>query len=124
VAIRERGGIPEVTVAHNTALGVLVEMGPVGVLAFMAIPLLILWSARRLPPAERWLTWGVVVTWLSASMSLTWEANKTTWFSFGLFAAVATRPWIRWPLREELQRRAGLARSRAERWDTAAGDAT
>lgn len=123
-AILTRGGIPELTVAHNTLLGLLVELGPAGVLVFAAIPLLIAWGARRLPPAERWLAWGIIATWLSASMSLSWEANKTTWFSFGVLAATVTRPWLHWPGRPEAGRGATRSPPSDERWNAAAGDAT
>ena len=90
-AMLQRGGFSAPMVAHNTLLGTLVDLGTVGFILFTAILVSIGLRGRRLPPAEKRLTWSVLLTWLVGSSGISWEGNKTTWFVFGLLAAAAVR---------------------------------
>ncbi len=74
---------------HSTFVGILVEVGTVGLVLFLAV----LASAARcgaaLPPALR-RTWvAVALAWATASFSLSWETKKITWFLVALVAAQA-----------------------------------
>lgn len=89
------GGFPEAvarhltyaSVAHNTVLSVLVELGVVGGALFLAALASVLLGAWRGAARDRELVVAVMLTWAVGTSSLTWEYRKTTWFLL-LVAAV------------------------------------
>ncbi|MEP7308726.1 MAG: O-antigen ligase family protein [Acidobacteriota bacterium] len=73
--------------AHNLTLGLLVEVGIVGLGLFAGLITACAWTIYRSPPPHRAL-WGVILlTWLVAGLSGSPEAVKFTWVLFGLVAA-------------------------------------
>jgi O-antigen ligase len=74
-------------VAHNTYLSVLVELGVIGALLWMALVGCLFWSASEAAHDERCLWNVVLLTWAVGVFALTWEYQKTTWFVFALLAA-------------------------------------
>ena len=76
-------------VAHNSYLSVLVELGAVGAILFLALLAGLFWSAARLPSVDSrgWII--LLLTWAVAVFSVTWEHRKPTWFLFGLLIAQA-----------------------------------
>ena len=74
---------------HSTFVGVLVELGAVGLVLFLAVLLCAAGSAARLPPALLRMWVAVAAAWSVASFSLSWETKKITWFLVVLVAAQA-----------------------------------
>lgn len=74
---------------HSTFVGVLVELGMVGLVLFLAVLLCAAGSAARLPPALLHMWVAVALAWGVASFSLSWETKKITWFLVALVAAQA-----------------------------------
>ena len=74
---------------HSTFVGVLVELGTVGLVLFLAVLLRAAGSALRLPPALLRMWVAVALAWAVASFSLSWETKKITWFLVVLVAAQA-----------------------------------
>jgi O-antigen ligase len=73
--------------AHNMALGMVIEVGIVGLGIFAALLGACAWTIFRSPAPHRAL-WGVILlTWLVAGLSGSPEAVKFTWVLFGLIAA-------------------------------------
>jgi len=73
--------------AHNLTVGLLVEVGVVGLGLFAALIGSCAWTTYRSPPPYRAL-WGVVLlTWLVGGLSGGPEAVKFTWVLFGFIAA-------------------------------------
>ena len=85
------GGFPEAPVAHSTLLGILFELGSVGLLLFLAILAATFAATRRLPTEERWLCRVLLATWLIGTASLSWELQKATWVLLGWIAAAGVR---------------------------------
>ncbi len=76
-------------VAHNTPLSVATELGVVGLMLFFSAPVETAIHVRTRPRAIRALVWGLLVTWLVGTSSLSWEYRKTTWFVFAITLALA-----------------------------------
>ena len=74
------------TLAHNTFLSVLAELGIIGFILFAAILGVTIQQATRQPKGDvsLWLT--VLATWAIGVCTLTWEFRKPTW----LFLALVT----------------------------------
>jgi O-antigen ligase len=76
-------------VAHNSYLSVLVEMGVVGELLFVALLAALFHAAITLPKLESRAWTLLLLTWAIAVLSVTWEHRKPTWFLFGMLMAQA-----------------------------------
>lgn len=73
--------------AHNTALGVLVEHGVVGLVLFSAIVIAIFRRAWRYGTSE-WRLWAILLTgWVTAANALSWENREVTWLIWGICLA-------------------------------------
>lgn len=73
--------------AHNTFISVLVELGVVGALLFLALLASLFYYALRLRGMDRNLWLALLTTWTVGVSLVTWEHRKTTWLLFGLLAA-------------------------------------
>ncbi|MGO8673268.1 MAG: O-antigen ligase family protein [Capsulimonadaceae bacterium] len=69
-------------VAHNTYLSVLVELGPIGVILFGMIIIVIFAALARLPSMERntWIT--AMLVWMVGVSALSWDFRSQTWLIF------------------------------------------
>jgi O-antigen ligase len=74
---------------HSTFVGVLVELGTVGLVLLLAALGCATRHARGLPPALRRMWLAVGLAWCIASFSLSWETKKITWFLLTLVACQA-----------------------------------
>jgi O-antigen ligase len=73
--------------AHNVAIGLLVEEGIVGLAMFAAVLGACAWTVLLSPQPYKAL-WGVLLlTWCVSSMSINLEQMKLTWVLFGFIAA-------------------------------------
>jgi O-antigen ligase len=70
--------------AHNTFISILAELGPIGLILFAAILIVVFSQAVRQPNwlSQPWIT--ILVTWLIAASTLTWEYTKQTWLFLSL----------------------------------------
>jgi O-antigen ligase len=71
-------------VAHNAFIGVLVDLGAVGLVMFGSV---VVWSGLRLlrmPKAERLLWLALMMVWGGGAMSLSIEYAKITWLLFAM----------------------------------------
>lgn len=76
--------------AHNVYLAILVEMGLIGIIIFLAILASAFISALRMPRHEK-LFWVTLLSVCAVSaMSLNWEWRKQTWLYLVFVAAHAT----------------------------------
>ena len=86
-----RGGYFRRQVAHNVVLGILFDLGLVGLSLFaLLIGSLLRWF-RRLPLQERRVGEFILLTWFVASMMLSLEYRKMTWVLIGALAALTVR---------------------------------
>jgi O-antigen ligase len=70
------------TVAHNTFISVLTELGMIGLLIFLCILFLIIRVALR-QAKEYTILWITVLgVWTTGVFTLTWEYKKATWLLF------------------------------------------
>jgi O-antigen ligase len=74
-------------VSHNTAIGLLIEEGLIGLSLFTAVVGACAWRIIRLRPPYRALFAVLMATWLVGAMDGNWEHVKTTWLLFGLISA-------------------------------------
>ena len=74
-------------VAHNTFLSVLVELGVIGELLWLALLAIAVYLSVRMRNLERLLWIVLLVTWSIGVSGATWEYRKATWFLFSLLAA-------------------------------------
>jgi O-antigen ligase len=72
---------------HNLVLGLLVELGIVGLSIYAALLGACAMAIPRMPLPERKLWAVLMLCWLVGVMSLNWEYRKVTWLLFGLVAA-------------------------------------
>ena len=75
------------SVAHNTFLSVLVELGIVGFALFLAILAVVAILALKHPPWGVRFWWTLLGMWALAGSSMTWEGKKFTWVILTLAAA-------------------------------------
>ena len=70
--------------AHNTFISILAELGPVGLILFAAVLIVVFSQAVRQPNwlSRPWFT--ILVMWLIGASTLTWEYTKQTWLFLGL----------------------------------------
>ncbi len=70
--------------AHNTFISVLTELGPIGLILFLAVLAVAFSQAVRQPDwlSQPWFT--ILVTWLIGASTVTWEYTKQTWLFLGL----------------------------------------
>ncbi|HEX2192967.1 MAG TPA: O-antigen ligase family protein [Acidimicrobiales bacterium] len=90
---------------HSTFVGILVELGTVGLVLFLAVLLSAARSAARLAPTLRRMWVAVALAWATASFSLSWETKKITWFLVSLVAAMAATQGAPRPEHDEVDRR-------------------
>jgi O-antigen ligase len=76
--------------AHNTFISILSELGPIGLILFVAVLTVVFSQAIRQPNwlSQPWFT--VLVTWLIGSSTLSWEYTKQTWLLLGLVVISAS----------------------------------
>jgi O-antigen ligase len=87
-AVAPLAGTPKV--AHNSFVSVLVELGPPGLLLFLAVLLSVGLPLARLPRAELVCYLLLFCTLLLGLLPLTWEGRKVTWFVLTLLSTAAT----------------------------------
>ncbi|MCP3761333.1 O-antigen ligase family protein [Domibacillus sp. A3M-37] len=88
-------------VSHNTLLAVVAETGLIGLLLFLVMIVLFLYTASKTTYLEAALFLSLMAIWGLATMFLTWEMRKPTWLLFGLIALesakwhprLALHPW-------------------------------
>ena len=73
--------------AHSLPIGMLVEHGIVGLIAFSALFVVCLLSIKGLPPPDRAVWFVIMMVWLVGALSLSLERWKVSWLLFGLLAA-------------------------------------
>jgi O-antigen ligase len=73
--------------AHNATIGLLVQVGIVGLVLFAGIFGACAWTIFRSPLPYAALCGVLLLTWLVGSMSDNLENRKITWLLFGLVAA-------------------------------------
>ncbi|MEY8349323.1 O-antigen ligase family protein [Bacillus cereus] len=71
-------------VAHNIYISVLGELGIVGLIIFLCILVQGLLNIKSLKYNNKLLLIVLLLVWILASMTLTWEYSKTTWLFFVL----------------------------------------
>lgn len=74
---------------HSTFVGVGVELGAVGLALLLLVVVSAGRDAARLPPTLRRTWLAVGLAWCVASVSLSWELKKITWFLVALAACQA-----------------------------------
>lgn len=82
--------------SHNTLIAVLAETGFIGLLLFLGIIVLFMYTASRASYTEAVLFWTLLAIWGLSTMFLTWEMRKPTWLLFGLIALQSAR-WYAYP---------------------------
>jgi len=73
--------------AHSVPVGLLVEHGVIGFVAFVALLVACGFTIIRLPPQERMLWSVLMLVWIVGAISGSLERWKVTWVLFGLLAA-------------------------------------
>lgn len=86
-----RGGYFVPKVAHNVMLGVLFDLGLVGLGLFLAILVSIARGLARVPAEERRMSQFVLLVWLVAGLGLSLEYRKMTWVLLGCLIALTVR---------------------------------
>lgn len=81
--------------SHNTLLAVLAETGVIGLLLFLGMIVLFLYTASKTTYLEAALFISLLAVWLLATMFLTWEMRKPTWLLFGLIALESAKWQVR-----------------------------
>lgn len=68
------------SVAHNTFLSVLVELGVIGIALYLTYTVMLFRAAWRLPRREKLLWTGVLVVWFLSANSAGSQIDKFSWF--------------------------------------------
>lgn len=87
--LNEAGQHDPELVAHNSFVSVLVEQGIIGFALFLAVLLVIIRSAFRLPKLEKMFWLSFFMTWFIGVSSLTYEDRKLPWLLFAILVAQA-----------------------------------
>lgn len=72
---------------HNTFLGVLVELGIVGLIGFIIIMIIVVRNAWRQPSSDRWFWLTIFLIWAAGVITLNWVYRKPTWLFFSLIVS-------------------------------------
>lgn len=72
---------------HNLFLSIMVDLGIIGLLLFLAIVVAALYGLKDMPVVKRRLWLFIFATWLVGVMTLGWAHRKPTWFFIALVAA-------------------------------------
>lgn len=86
-----KGGYFTPKVAHNLILGVLFDLGIVGLALFIGVLSSLVRRLRYLHVRERRVAQFILLTWLVAGMGLSLEYRKVTWFLIGSLTALTVR---------------------------------
>jgi O-antigen ligase len=78
--------------AHNTLLGIAVELGIVGLLLFLIMLLIVLHSAIHQPKWESRLWLMLLLVWVVSASTIDWAHRKPTLLLMGLIVASAHLP--------------------------------
>jgi O-antigen ligase len=78
--------------SHNAYLSVLVELGLVGIVLFLAMLFVALGPMTTLPAPERWAFLFLGLALLVAMSSLNWDYERPTWFVLALLTT--RRAWM------------------------------
>jgi O-antigen ligase len=76
-------------VAHNSFISVLVEEGVIGFVLFLAVLLVIIRCAFRLPQLEKMFWLSFFMTWILGVSTLTYEDRKLPWLLFAILIGQA-----------------------------------
>ncbi len=87
-SITPYAGLPKI--AHHTYISILVELGPIGLLLFLACLLSAALPLLRLPHPERRILLILLLTLAVGLLPLTWEVRKATWFVMVLATTFGT----------------------------------
>lgn len=87
-AVQPYAGQP--LLAHNTYISVFVELGPTGLLLFVAAILAAALPLLRLAEPQRTVLFVLVLTLVVGLIPLTWEIRKVTWFILTVVTAHGT----------------------------------
>jgi len=76
--------------AHNTFLGILVELGVIGLLLFGIVLVMVFYHAIRQPKWDSrfWLT--TLLVWTIGNLTLSWAHKKPTWLFLSLLVVAAS----------------------------------
>ena len=96
----ERSGV-KTAVAHNVVISVLVELGVIGLMIYLAYLLSLYYVAWRMPPREKWLSLGLLTVLLVGALSSGSQLDKFSWCMQTMVATMAVacggrpqRPWL------------------------------
>jgi O-antigen ligase len=64
---------------HNTLISVVTETGFIGLVLFLCILGLVVYTVVKLPRRTFGLWMAIFITWAIGALSLSWEFRKTTW---------------------------------------------
>ena len=74
-------------VSHNTYVGVIVELGLIGIFLLFFILFNLFWSLKYLDGTERVFWIAIFGSWMLYSMFGNSETSKNTWLFFGIYAS-------------------------------------
>ena len=74
--------------SHSTYLGIAVETGAIGFILYFSIPLFLFIKTKKSPLYMRLFMTTILLMWFASGISLNWYYTKTTWYIFGLCAAI------------------------------------
>jgi O-antigen ligase len=87
-----RDAIPLDKAAHNTLLGIAVELGVVGLILFLIMLSIVLHSAVRQPKWESRLWLMLLLVWVVSASTIDWAHRKPTLLLMGLIVASGHLP--------------------------------
>jgi O-antigen ligase len=87
-----RDAIPLDKAAHNTLLGIAVELGVVGLILFLIMLLIVFHSALHQPKWESRLWLMLLLVWVVSAATIDWAHRKPTLLLMGLIVASGHLP--------------------------------